>query len=155
MKKSEDNETGRFVIDSLDREIIDLLENNCCLSYEELSKKINRNLWTIRDRVVLLKRRGIIRGCRADIDFPKIGSSCRAVISFNVPEDKIDSILNFSRGERRIKRTIVTTGQRRFTMEIIGDDCSEIREYARKSLPKFGIYDVDFEVVLDEILPQA
>lgn len=33
----------------------------------------------------------------------------------------------------------------------MGEECGEIREYARKFLPEFGIYDIDFEVILDEI----
>jgi hypothetical protein len=38
-------------------------------------------------------------------------------------------------------------------MEIIGEDCSEIRNYARKEFSQFGIYDIDLEVILDEIMP--
>ncbi len=140
-------------IDSLDLQIIDILEKNCSLAYEEIARKTGKSMWTVRDRIDLLKKRDIIKECRAGIDYGKIGYSCRAVLAFNVPPEMIDELVQFSRHNPRIKRTIVTTGQRRFLMEIIGEDCSEIRNYARKEFPQFGIYDIDLEVILDEILP--
>ncbi len=140
-------------IDALDLQIIDLLEKNCSLAYEEIARETRKSMWTVRDRINLLKKREILKDCRAGIDYGKIGYACRAVLAFNVPPESIDDLIQFSRQQSMIKRTLVTTGQRRFLMEIIGEDCSEIRNYARKELPKFGIYDIDLEVILDEILP--
>ncbi len=140
-------------IDALDLQIIDLLEKNCWLAYEEIARETGKSMWTVRDRINLLKKREILKDCRAGIDYGKIGYACRAVLAFNVPPESIDDLIQFSRQQPMIKRTLVTTGQRRFRMEIIGEDCSEIRNYARKELPKFGIYDIDLEVILDEIFP--
>ena len=58
--------------------------------------------------------------------------------------------MSFIRTQKRIKKLTVTTGQRRFMIDLIGTDCAEIREYARKILPDYGIYDVDLEVILDQ-----
>ncbi|MHB8358566.1 MAG: Lrp/AsnC family transcriptional regulator [Thermoplasmataceae archaeon] len=140
-----------YKIDTLDLNIIEMLEEDCSLTYNEIAEKTGKTLWTVRDRMVLLRKRGIIRGCRADIDYSKLGYGCRALIGFNVPADKIDAIVSFVKTQKRIKRLIVTTGQRRFMIDIIGTGCAEIREYARKVLPDYGIYDVDLEVVLDQV----
>ncbi|MGP6207776.1 Lrp/AsnC family transcriptional regulator [Cuniculiplasma sp. SKW3] len=145
------DEEKKFKIDALDMKIIEIMEEDCSKSYDEISKETGKSLWTVRDRIILLKQRGVIKGCKAKIDFQSVGMHCKAFISFNVPAEMIDGIVKFAKTQKRIKRTVITTGQRRFIMEIIGEDCSEIREYARKELPKFGIYDIDLQVVLDEI----
>ncbi len=78
-----------------------------------------------------------------------VGLNCRSLIIFNLPEDKIDSFLSFARSNSAFKRLSIATGQRRFYLEIVGKDCNEVREYARKTLPKYGVYDVIFEVIFD------
>jgi len=140
-----------YKIDSLDMSIIELLEEDCSQTYNEIAEKTGKNIWTVRDRISLLKQREIIKGCRADIDYSKLGYGCRAVIGFNVPAEKIDDIVKFVKSQKRIKKLTVTTGERRFMIDLIGSDCAEIRDYARKVLPDYGIYDVDLEVVLDQI----
>lgn len=140
-----------FKIDALDLTIVEMLEKDCSLTYNEIAEKTGKNLWTVRDRMILLKKREIIRGCRADVDYSKLGYGCRALIDFNVPADKIDALVSFIRTQQRIKKLTVTTGQRRFMIDVIGTNCAEIREYARKVLPAYGIYDIDLEVVLDQV----
>lgn len=140
-----------FKLDQLDMEIIDLLEENCSLTYNEIADMTGKNLWTVRDRIILLRQRGVIKSCRAEIDYGKIGLGCKALISFNVPPERIDDFVEFTKKEKLIKKFVITTGSRRFHILMVGRECSEVRNYARKRLPDFGIYDVDFEVVLDEI----
>ena len=140
-----------FKIDALDLTIVEMLEKDCSLTYNEIAEKTGKNLWTVRDRMILLKKREIIRGCRADVDYSKLGYECRALIDFNVPADKIDALVSFIRTQHRIKKLTMTTGQRRFMIDVIGTNCAEIREYARKVLPAYGIYDIDLEVVLDQV----
>ena len=140
-----------FKIDALDLTIVEMLEKDCSLTYNEIAEKTGKNLWTVRDRMILLKKREIIRGCRAVVDYSKLGYGCRALIDFNVPADKIDALVSFIRTQQRIKKLTVTTGQRRFMIDVIGTNCAEIREYARKVLPAYGIYDIDLEVVLDQV----
>ena len=140
-----------FKLDKLDYDILDIIEKDCTMTYNEIAKKTGKNLWTVRDRMNLLKQRGILKGCNANIDYSKIGLGCRAAINFNVPADRIDEFVEFAKKEKRIKKLIITTGARRFTIHIVGEECGEVRNYARALLPEFGIYDVDFEVILDEI----
>ena len=101
--------------------------------------------------MILLKKREIIRRCRADVNYSKLGYGCTALTGFSVPADKIDALVSFIRTQGLIKKFTVITGQRRFMIDIIGTDCAEIREYAGKVLPRYGIYDVDLEVVLDQV----
>ena len=140
-----------FKLDQLDLDIIEIMEEDCSLTYNDIAERTGKNLRTVRDRMVLLKQRGIVKGCRGDIDYTKLGMGCKAYISFNIPAEKIDEFVSFVKGEKRIKKLTITTGSRRFSIHIIGEECGEIRNYARKILPAFGVYDVDFEVILDEV----
>ncbi|MCL4341798.1 MAG: Lrp/AsnC family transcriptional regulator [Candidatus Thermoplasmatota archaeon] len=140
-----------FKLDKLDMDIVNMIEEDCSLTYSEVAEKTGKNLWTVRDRITLLKQRGIIKACRADIDYGKLGLGCKAMISFNLPPEKIDDFVAFVKKEDKIKKFILTTGFRRFHVQIVGTECNEIRNYSRKILPQFGIYDIDFEVILDEI----
>ena len=99
-----------YKIDTLDLNIIEMLEEDCSLTYNEIAEKTGKTLWTVRDRMVLLRKRGIIRGCRADIDYSKLGYGCRALIGFNVPADKIDAIVSFVKTQKRIRKLIVSEG---------------------------------------------
>lgn len=135
--------------DTLDREIVQIMENDCSISYREIAERLGKDLWSVRDRVVLLKRRGIIQGCKAKIDYTELGFGCRSMMWFNVPGVNIDSFISFVKSDPTFKRLTITTGERRFILEGIGRSCNEIREYFRSELSKFGIYDVIFEVVLD------
>lgn len=138
-----------FRPDDLDFKIIGILEKDCSKTYREIAEESGRDLWMVRDRVVMLKKKGIVRKCKAEIDYPAVGLGCRALIVFNVPEENIDSFISFAKSTNEFKKLTIVTGQRRFYLEVVGKNCNGIREYARKTLPKFGIYDVVFEVVLD------
>jgi Lrp/AsnC family leucine-responsive transcriptional regulator len=140
-----------FKLDQLDMDIIDLMEEDCSLTYNEIARKTGKSLWTVRDRMIMLKQRGIIKSCHADIDYGKLGLGCKAFIGFNVPPEEIDKFEAQIKKEKRIKKLIITTGSRRFHIQMVGEECSEVRNYARRVLPKFGVYDIDFEVILDEI----
>jgi len=141
-----------FTLDQLDQDIIDILEVDCSLTYEEIAGRTGKSIWTVRDRIILLKQRGVIEACRAKINYGKIGLGCRAAIGFNVPPEKIDEFIAQVRKEKRIKKFMITTGSRRFHIQMVGEECKEVRDYAKKILPKFDITDIDFEVILDEIM---
>jgi DNA-binding Lrp family transcriptional regulator len=62
-----------FRLDKLDYQIIRLMEEDCSLPYSEIAKNVNANMWTVRDRIELLKRRGIIERCKGVINHAKMG----------------------------------------------------------------------------------
>ena len=139
----------KFQPDALDSKIVELLENDCSLGYREVADKLDKNIWNIRDRIIHLKEKGVIRGCRADINYSEMGLACKAMISLNVPAEYIDRFISFVKSNGIFKRLTITTGMRRFHVEIVGKECNEVRLYAMKTFPDFKVQDVEFEVILD------
>ncbi|MCL5680695.1 MAG: Lrp/AsnC family transcriptional regulator [Candidatus Thermoplasmatota archaeon] len=141
-----------FRPDALDLRIVEIMEKDCSLGYREVAEKLGKNIWNVRDRIIHLKDRGIIKKCKADVNYSEMGLKCRALLSFNLPAENIDPFISFTKSENMFKRLIITTGQRRFHLEAVAEDCNDIRLYAMRKFPDFKVYDVEFEVVLDNPL---
>jgi len=140
------------MLDDLDMEILKLLEEDCTLTYQEIANQLNKNLWTIRDRVILLKRRGVIKKCKAIIDYSLMGYNCKGVLLCNIPPNYIDEAIEFMKKREEIKSITVITGDKRFIITIVGKNCQDIRNFIRKNLIKFEIYNTELNIVLDEPL---
>ncbi len=140
------------VLDDLDMEILKLLEEDCTLTYQEIANKLNKNLWTIRDRVILLKRRGVIKKCRGILDYSLMGYHCKGILLCNIPPNHIDEAIEFMKKREEIKSITVITGDKRFVITIVGKNCNEIRNFIRKNLIRFEIYNTELNIVLDEPL---
>jgi DNA-binding Lrp family transcriptional regulator len=139
----------KFKPDSLDEKIIELMEEDCSLGYREIAEKLGKNIWNVRDRIIHLKNKGIIKKCKAEVNYNEMGLMCRTLIMFNLPAEDIDPFISFVRSNKMFKRLIVTTGQRRFHLEAVGEDCNYIRLFAMKNFPDYKVYDVEFQVILD------
>ncbi|MEM0073954.1 MAG: Lrp/AsnC family transcriptional regulator [Thermoplasmatales archaeon] len=139
-----------FKLDKLDNQIIELLEEDCSLSYSEIAEKINANMWTVRDRVELLKRRGVIERCKAVIDYAKMGLGCEALLFINVRPTQLRDLITFLRAEKRVKGMTIMTGQERIIIDVIGETCIEIRKFIQQDLMKFEVELKEFNVVLEK-----
>ncbi|MGB9815718.1 MAG: Lrp/AsnC family transcriptional regulator [Thermoplasmata archaeon] len=137
-------------LDRLNLEILALLEEDCSLTYQEIARRLDKNLWTVRERIDNLKRRGVIQGCKAKIKYEMIGLNCKAYLFFNLPPEKIDEFINFAKTQKMVKRLTVISGERRFIAEIVGETCSSIRDYIKGKFVDYGIYNTALEIVLDE-----
>ncbi|MGC8599765.1 MAG: Lrp/AsnC family transcriptional regulator, partial [Nitrososphaeria archaeon] len=128
------NEAKKPLIDDLDYKILNLLEKDCTLAYQEIAKKVNRNLWTVRDRIELMKMKGIIKGCRAVLDYKLMGYRCKAVLFFNIPVENIQQAIDFMKTQEMIKSVMIISGDKRFMVTIVGKDVNDIRNYILKNL---------------------
>ncbi len=137
-------------LDKLNMSILELLENDCTLTYQDIANKLDKNIWTIRERIDNLKRKGVIQGCKAKINYNMINLNCKAYLFFNLPPDRIDDFIKFAKTQKLIKRLTILSGERRFIAEIIGENCSMVRDYIKENFVKYGIYDTSLEIVLEE-----
>ncbi|ADY01667.1 Transcription regulator [Vulcanisaeta moutnovskia 768-28] len=82
MRRGHGNDS--LLLDDLDHEILRILEEDCTLTYHEIAKRVGRSPWTVRHRIERLRRMGIIKGCRAVVDYKALSYS-EVILFFNVP----------------------------------------------------------------------
>lgn len=80
-------------MDSLDIQIIEIIEKEGRISHEELSKRLNLSRPAIHNRVNKLETHGIITGYKATIDWQKIGYTTNAMISLRARTTNYDELL--------------------------------------------------------------
>lgn len=72
------------IIDEIDRQIIELLQNDGRLSNAALAEKVGLTTSTVYERVRKLERKGIIKGYMAVVDAEALGKSITAFIRLTV-----------------------------------------------------------------------
>ncbi|MEM3196867.1 MAG: Lrp/AsnC family transcriptional regulator [Conexivisphaerales archaeon] len=140
------------VLDNLDIDILKLLEEDCTLTYQDIAGKLNRSLWTVRDRITLLKNRGVIKKCKGILDYSLMGYDCKAILLCNIPPNHIEEAIQFMKTQEEIKGITIITGDTRFIITIIGKKCNDIRNYIKRYITKFEIYNTELNIVLEEPL---
>ena len=99
------------MIDPVDRQLINILNDNAEYSSEILAKKLNVSSSTIRRRISKLTQQGILR-IIAIPDPERIGFHTVIVLGLNVDREKLDSILlQLSNRLDVIKWLSATTGR--------------------------------------------
>lgn len=86
-------------MDSIDKKILKLLENNGRMTHEEISKSLHISRPAIHQRVNKLENENIIKGYKSIVNWQKLGEPIRAFLyikihSFNFKET-VDRILAF------------------------------------------------------------
>ncbi|MEM0160913.1 MAG: Lrp/AsnC family transcriptional regulator [Thermoplasmata archaeon] len=140
------------VLDNLDLDILKFLEEDCTLTYQDIADKLNKNLWTVRDRITLLKNRGVIKKCKGILDYSLMGYDCKGILLCNIPSNHIEEAIQFMKTQEEIKTITIITGDKRFIITIIGKKCNDIRNYIRRYFTKFEIYNTELNIVLEEPL---
>ncbi len=140
----------QFKLDKLDLQILEILEEDCSLTYSEVASRVNGNMWTVRDRINLLKNRGILEKCKGILDYNKMGFTCKALLFLNVNPSKLNDLISFLRGDKNVKGVSIISGSERIIVTIIGQSCIEVRNYIQKELVKFEVEIKQFNIVLEE-----
>jgi len=97
-------------IDSIDRQLIDLLMQDAHRTSEELARYLNVNSSTVRRRMKRLVEQGVIN--IAAIPKPsEVGLSTEAIIAFDVPHEKIDSVLEKLHGYPQVRWAAAMSGR--------------------------------------------
>ncbi len=79
-------------IDDLDKKIIELLDNDVRISYEELARTLNVSALTVRRRLDKLIESGTIR-LGVLVDNSKIGDTITVLFAFDVAHGSLNAVL--------------------------------------------------------------
>ncbi len=85
-------------LDAINRDIVDLLQDDGRMSYRELGERVGLSAPAVTERVRKLEEAGVITGYRAVVDYEALGYPLLCVIQLNSPrgaqgvDDVIDAI---------------------------------------------------------------
>jgi Lrp/AsnC family transcriptional regulator for asnA, asnC and gidA len=99
-----------MTIDSLDKQLIDLLMQDAHRSSDVLAKQLNVSSSTVRRRMKRLLEQGVIRFI-AFPDRPRVGLPVTAVIALSVSHDKVASVLKALSKYPRSRWVAATSGR--------------------------------------------
>jgi len=74
------------VVDTLDREILGILQNDGRISWQMLGDRVGLSANAVAERVRRLIRTGVIKGFRADVNQEALGRTLEAIIHVRMPQ---------------------------------------------------------------------
>ena len=138
-------------ISERDREILRLLEENARLSYTELARKLGVTEGAVRKRIKKLEREGIIRGYTVILNPKKLGYGVVALVGLDVEPESYVRVREELRGDERVRKVLVTTGDHMIILEAWFKDSWEMEGFVRELEGKEGVHRVCPSIVVEEI----
>ena len=84
-----------YLLDDINRELLDLLQTDGRMSYKELGERIGLTAPAVAERIRKLEDAGVIRGYQAIVDYEALGFPILSIIRLNAPgrADDVDDTL--------------------------------------------------------------
>lgn len=142
-------------LDPIDREILKVLEQECRLSFTDLSSRVSLSPNAVAERLRRLERAGIITGYHAQINVDALGFPLQAYIDVKMRSDTaaegVEHALERIPG---IVQLTLTTGRFDYTLRVACSDQADLVrliEEIRSTVPVAETY--SRLVLRDRILP--
>jgi len=100
-----------YSLDRLDKEILEILQEDGRISYSKIAQMLNMSESTIHMRIKRLKELGILRGFYADIDMEKIGLKVLAFVQLKADPKKYEQVLNVLKEMKEVAEIYDVTGE--------------------------------------------
>lgn len=118
-------------LDSIDKQIIQILQDNCKITNLELSKRIGLSPAPTLERVKKLESNNILASYHAHVEPASVGLSVQTFLLASIAwhkEDAMDRFLDKIKGIEEVVECYVVTGEADILMKIV---CSDIPTYER------------------------
>jgi len=79
-------------VDDIDKQIINVLNDDARLSYREIAHMLNLSVGTVSHRIKRLEENGVILGYYPHIEPEKVGYDFRAIIFLNISKGKLRKV---------------------------------------------------------------
>ena len=141
-----------MIDDELDRKILQLLQKNGKLTYEEISEKVDRPPSTVRDRIKRMEENRLILGYSTVIDEKRVGMTADAYISADVPPNRISEAFAALFSMERVSEILKITGQRRIMFRIKASNNEELMSIIDRDIRPLGFENIEIKMVLDHLV---
>lgn len=131
--------------------LLNTLYKNSRITYKNLSKKLGISPVACYNRVVKLRRSGVITGYTIKVDAVKLGYPIKALIEVKAKQGLSSAVAEKTFNLKHVVRVCEITGERDAIIEAYFRDIKELNEFLKKirSLSN-EILDTVTHIVLDE-----
>jgi len=135
-------------LDKIDRELLNLLQENAELTYAELGKRLGISPSTVYMRVKKLKEKGVIKRIIAEVNPEVLGYKLRSIIFVSIDVKKYNSVVEALSKIPQIKIIYDITGEWTFALEALVRDHQELSSLLDKIGNIDGVQHTSTAVVL-------
>lgn len=126
------------MLDTLDMDIIKTLKSNSRTPFLEISKRLKVSESTIRSRVGLLERNGVIKRFSLSVDPSKLGYGSVAYVGIDVQPEKFLYVAKRLTEFDNVKMVATTSGDHMIMTEIWGEKAAELRAFISERIEKIN-----------------
>jgi len=142
-------------LDELDKQIIEVLKQDCSKSIREIAKAIGKSPSLVLKRVRRLYEAGLVKKCEAVLNYSRLGYGLMALILFKVDGAHIEEMENALAKEPRVRGVYDITGEYDIAVLAVFKDVSDLNSFIKRILKnpyiKESVTSVIFKAVKDEI----
>jgi len=109
-------------MDKIDKQILNILQNNYRISFKDLGKKVNMAASSVHNRVQKMLEEGIIRKEDTIIDPMKVGFEVIAIVGLSVDPVKMNEISKQIATYDEVQLVTTTTGDHDIIARVIAND---------------------------------
>jgi len=121
-------------MDDLDKQILDILQENVKMPYHEIGKRLDVGSTTIFTRVQKLIKKGIIQRFTVELDSTLVGFPACKWVGISVEPGRIDEIAEKISEFDEVRLVATTDGDHDIVLEIIGADEREIGRFINQHI---------------------
>jgi len=142
-------------MDSKDKLILDLIKENCRLTTQQMSKKLNIPITTIHNRIKKMEQDGIIKGYKAILDNKKLGKPISAYILITVDyrllketETTQQELARRLRSHEFVEEAAMVTGENDIILKVRVSDIDQLDNFVTKYLRNISGVDKTRTIVI-------
>jgi DNA-binding Lrp family transcriptional regulator len=151
--------SGMETIDTFDRKILALLQEDARLTNNDLSERVNLSASQCSRRRQRLEEAGLIRGYRAVLDRDRLGFPLVSIISVTLATHNRDNARRFAELMERLPDVLeahALTGEMDYFVKVVTPDLKSLAEFVNDVLlPHESVQHVKTSIVLQTLKETA
>ncbi|MEP0862164.1 MAG: Lrp/AsnC family transcriptional regulator [Ignavibacterium sp.] len=142
-------------IDSIDKQILTILQQDAQITNVELAKKVGISPPSMLERVKRLERNGIIKRYVAIVDPAKISKGVFAMVSVSLSAHQLSSVDQFTRNIKKLDEVLecyYVAGEEDFILKVAVSSIEEYEKFILSKLTKInGVNKINTKFVLSTV----
>lgn len=142
-------------MDKVDRQILELLQQNAKLNYKEMAARLNMSKTPIYERIRRLEREGVIDKYVAIVNRKKLPTSMIVFCNVQLSEQKLETIERFEKDISELPEVIecyLMGGSSDFLMKVLVKDLEAYHQFSAGKLAALpNVSQIKSLFVLDEV----